>query len=330
MNQPEFDDFLPLFDEANRLYLHGDLAGALTLATEGQQRFPEESAPLLYLRATLRARMNDVRGALDLLAEAMDKGYWYPDGRWASDAFGPLQSMPEFVRLRAISNGREAKALVETKPELILLPPEKKPGEAEAAPESLPVLIALHSSGYSVRHTAPYWRPAVSKGWLLALPQSGQIIGYDSYAWADHATAEAELKAHLESIRQQAPINPARIVLAGKSQGAETAIRLALSGAIPACGFIAIVPSGAMMLHSTQWEELVQRARRDLRGYVLIGGREAHFAAGGRRLVEMLRTRGIACALDYHPAVRHEFPLNFRARLAFMLDYVVGAHEAAG
>lgn len=333
MSQPAFDDFLPLFEEANQRYLHGDLVGALALATEGQERFPAESAPLYYLRATLKARMGDTAGALELLTESIDKGYWYPDGRWSSDAFSALQDSPEFIRQRTLSNVREAKALAEAKPELTVEVPPTSPkagGNGATDQSARPLVIALHGSGYGIRHDVAYWTAATRHGWLLGMAQSAQVIGYDAYAWSDYAAAERELVSHYDTLRQDHPVDTTRVVIAGKSQGAETAIRLALSGMIPARGFIAVVPSGPMMLRATEWDTLIQNANRDLRGYVLLGGREAHFAASGRRLIEMLRAKGIACAMDFHPAVRHEYPVNFRARLSFMLDFVMGTHDDNG
>ena len=44
------------------------------------------------------------------------------------------------------------------------------------------------------------WGPAVSRGWLLGLPQSSQVAGPDMFVWDEREWAAREVQAHSLSV----------------------------------------------------------------------------------------------------------------------------------
>ena len=175
--------------------------------------------------------------------------------------------------MRAISEDRAQAARVAIKPELTVFEPD-------TARKPSPLLIALHGNASSVFWHKAHWQPAVKSGWLVALPQSSQVVGYDShdqyaYSWNDEQIVDQEIGEHYAALKNQQSLVEDRIVVAGFSRGAGHAVRLALHGVIPARGFIAVCPGGPTSRDPELWNPIIETAtRRDLRGYVIVGGQD--------------------------------------------------------
>ncbi len=311
------DDFDDFYRDLLPYYHRGDYADALALATAAHARYPEEAALFFHIRACLSARVGDVAAALALLREALAIGHWYAAPFWDDDDLALLREMPEFAQLRAQSAVRHAEAQRAARPELMILPPNDV--ESKGA---LPLLMALHGNLHSAAIDAPKWMAARSDGWLLALPQASQIGGLDRYVWDDLARSEQEVRAHFGTLRERYTLDFSRIIVGGFSMGAETAIRLALTGAIPARGFIAVAPGGMITRQSERWAPLIaQGQERGLYGYLVAGERDPSFGPI-TVLAEMLNAGGVSCAFETVPDHGHAFPPGFTARLPNILRAV--------
>lgn len=312
------------FDEFYRgllpYYQRGDYADALALATAAQVYYPEEAALFFHIRACLAARMGDAVAALALLREALAAGHWYRDQFWDDEDLTLLREMPEFAQLRVQSAVRQAEAQRAAKPELVVLPPDDvAPGGA------LPLLLALHGNLHSAAIDAPYWETARRAGWLLALPQASQVAGPGRYVWDNWVRAEQEVRVHFAALRERYVLDPARVLAGGFSMGAETALRLALTGAIPAQGFVAVAPGGMITRQPERWAPLIAQAQgRGLRGYLVAGERDPSFGPI-TALAGMLNAGGVPCLFETVPDHGHTFPPGFDARLPGILRAVAEA-----
>ncbi len=316
------DSTIPSFGEwysrLVQLYYAGQFSQALEIATQEGDRYPDQRRMIFHLRACMASCAGDGAQALDLLAEASGGGYWYPASFWDDPDFDSIRDHDEFKRLRAVSDGRRAEAQALARPELAVIPPS---GGVPA-----PLLVALHGNqGSNALHGA-HWRSAADAGWLVALAQSSQVAGPDVYVWDDLDQSESEIKQHVAALLHDHGGDAQRIVLGGFSLGAETAMRLALSGAVAARGFIAVAPGGPYTNRSPElWEPLIEAGRgRGVRGVVLFGGLDhGHDAIVG--LVDRLQAAGIPLIVEGDPALAHDFPVDFSARLPGWLAFVLGA-----
>jgi predicted esterase len=154
------------------------------------------------------------------------------------------------------------------------------------------------------------------------------VYGLDSegalaFVWNDYTWAKREVGEHHAALTRAYPVDPERIVLGGFSRGAEMAIQLALSGAVPAQGFIAVCPGGPNSITPELWEPIVAKAKgRNLRGYVIMGGQD-RFVPGTEHLVKLLGEAGIQHEFEVHPDMGHDYPPDFKDRLGKMLAYVL-------
>lgn len=290
------------------------------LDSEGEQ-FPNEAPLILYLRACMAARVGPPERAESILAEALDRGYWFNEMTIRqSPSWKPLQGRAEFERLAAISIAR-AQA-VASGPERFVA----EPAGGFAAGQTYPLLIALHGNGDNGRAALAGWRSATEQGWLLVALQSSQIQMPNAYIWEDQDLALSEIATQYHEIAARYPVDPRRVVVVGFSMGGEIALRLALRGTIPQCGLILLGPGGPTTDEPDQWSpEIANRAPRPLRSYVLLGDRDR--AVNGdaiRSLVGLLNARGIPSLLEELPGYHHEYPHDGGANLGRALAYVVG------
>jgi hypothetical protein len=258
--------------------------------------------------------INETALALQLLEEALAAGFWYAEAQLREDPdLQPLQGLPEFERLVEICRKRHDEAQAQAAPALITLQPE---GQCQAGRQPCPLLLALHGNYKTAEDSVGFWRSAVFKEWLLALPQSSQVRGPDGYVWNDREWAVREIKEHFASLCEQYAVDPDRVVVAGFSLGGELAIWLALSGTIEARGFIAVGPSGPYMRKPDDWIPFIEASQgRGLRGYLVVGEQDVFCYEGTQSLAALLKSGDIPCELEVHPNLGHDFPPEFQQSL---------------
>ncbi len=320
---PRFENFDTLYNHLFRLYEQKQYAEALETAVSEGKHYPDQINTLRYFRACMAGCLDQKDEAIKLLEAMLAEDYWLGEAAWADTDFDSIRDLPEFARLKKQSIDLWLAAQAKARSELLTILPE---GYAEAG--SLPLLIALHGNFSSVRWHKDHWRGMANKDWLVGLPQSSQVFGLDSegalaYVWNDYDWAKREVSEHRAALTRAYPVDPQRIILGGFSRGAEMAIQLALSGAIPVAGFIAVCPGGPNTTTPELWEPIIEQAKgRDLRGYLIMGGQD-RFVPGTERLVKLLGEAGIQHEFEVHPDMSHDYPSDFRERLDQMLAYVL-------
>lgn len=312
-----YTTFDALYNAAVGHYQRGEFAAAYEVLTREGRAFPDHAGMVYYLRSCFAARDGHQELALRLLDEALGRGIWYGERLLRhSPSWAPLQGAPEFERLAAISLERMAAA--EARPLLLTQAPAGSPPEL-----GWPLLLALHGNGDNAARTLAGWGPSAG-GWLLAAPQSSQPMMSGSFIWDDQDLARAEVLRHYQDLYATQPVNPAHVVLAGFSMGGETALRLALEGAVAARGVVLLGPGGPTMDDPTRWVPLIEQAReRHLRGAIILGADDdPALVAGGETLAALLVERGVPCMLELIPGLAHDYPPDGGAALRRALEFV--------
>lgn len=302
--------------EFHMLCSQGQYAGAYALATREAGRFPESAQAIVYnWRFCTACLMGDPALALRLIEDAIGAGHHYSAEALREDSdLAALQGLPEFEQLVERSAQLQQQAIAEAKPELKVVVPD-----AGAAP--YPWLLALHGNRSSLARSERYWRAAAEHGWLLALPQSSQAMGEQAYGWNDRHQAVREVTQHAATVREHYLVDQRRLVLAGFSMGGGLAAWLALSGELPARGFIAVGP------YLSNVDSLVPlleaRPRQPLRAYLVASQRDNYCYAVAQKLAELLPRHDIQCELELHPDLGHDFPPEFERSLLNGLDFIM-------
>ncbi|MBN1146873.1 MAG: dienelactone hydrolase family protein [Anaerolineales bacterium] len=323
MERPTFEELQTEFEE---LFQDGEYTAALELAAENFKFFPKQRHLLYYWRVVALARLGETDQVLALLQEALDGGVWYGELLLRkSPSFKDLQGHPEFERLVELHQALRQQGAQQSYP-LYTLRPE---GRCQAGGDPCPLLLALHGNASNTQGSLGFWRPAASRGWLVAAPQSTQAIWEGAYVWDDRPTSESEMQKHYASLLENYTVDTGRVILAGHSMGGEIAIWLALKGAIPACGFIAVGPGGPFMDALEEWEPLLsQYPAPTLRGYFIVGQNDnAILKDSVLALAQALNESGVPCEVEEVEAAGHDFIPAYEAATLRALEFVLNTED---
>jgi dienelactone hydrolase len=297
-----------------RLYHNEAYTEALDLITRHADLFPSRLR-LHHWRMCMAARTSDVPLALQELGQAVAEGYWYNQESLREDAdLDRLQGLPEFERLTAICQARHSAAQEQAMPLLTTVQPNDQSGP-------YPLLIALHGNYGNIEDSIDFWRLAVARGWLLALPQSSQIAEPGAYIWDDRDRAVREVQQHYAALCAGYPVDRARVVVAGFSRGGTTAAWLALSGAVAARGFIAVAPGGPSVESLAQLLE--PGPTPQVRGYIVGGEQDTGYYHISQDMAALLRKHRVPFEIETYADLGHEFPPEFERDLIKALEFVL-------
>lgn len=304
--------------EARHLYEARDYTAALDQLTQIATRYPDHRPQVLLWQAMIHSLNGHPQLGISLLETALEQGIWYTPTMLDQDpdAAG-LRELPGYTGIRATCEERMAAARATSTPEILMIAPE-------GTQEPWPLLIALHGNNQNAHIACEYWWHATSAGWLTALPQSSQASGINAFVWDDDTITLNEITAHHDAIRQHYPLDDHPPLLAGFSRGAEAALMMALTSALPAAGFIAASPAGPFMGEPERWADLLAKnpPPPDMRGVLMIGEEDPYFA-GVTQLAEILGAYGVNCWLDSIPGLDHNFPSNLSAHLEHAYDFLL-------
>lgn len=295
----------------------------LDYTTAALLEHPEDFPLINYWRACFAARLEQPALASQILETSLTAGTWYSDLILRqSPSFASLQGKDEFERVAAICAQMQTVDPAAAMPVLVVRP------EAACAADGpgCPLAFFLHGNMDSVQANLPRWSPLALRGWLVGLPQSARAMWAGAYAWADYESAAEEVAGHFASVGRQYNVDPTQILLGGFSMGGEVALGLALSGHIPAQGFVLIGPGGPYMDDLEQWQPLLEQGRsRGLRGLILAGEADETIPLDNiRELVARLNQHGVTTELETIPGLAHEYPADFNDRLEYALKYIFG------
>ncbi|MBI5931014.1 MAG: hypothetical protein HY862_17020 [Chloroflexi bacterium] len=298
-------------------YNQGKYREALVSISEALVQHPERAQLLLYWNMCMYGRLNDVKATIQEFQKAIDAGYWYAADQLADDDADllPATSHPEFIRLREIAVARYQEAVANSKPELLVLPLHPN------AKAPYPLLLVLHGNNNNAEDTAPFWRSLTEQGWLVALAQSSQTTGANTYIWNDHAMAVPEIQAHLAQLKNDYAIDENCVVVGGFSAGAGLACRVVLKQDIKAKGFVAL---GAYIASPEELlAEVNDEAIKHVHGVNIIGDQDESCLPGTLKLTGMLKEHGIACQISIIEGIGHSYPVDFAERLCKATKFIL-------
>ena len=296
-------------------------ADGLELAGKNLAAFPEKTAQLNYWRMILAARLEDPAGVNRIFEETLAAGIWFSERLMRrSPSLEGMNGNEEYERLIKVAAQMQAVDPTNRIPALVVRPE----GACGAQDDACPLLYFLHGNTDSPAANLLHWRELANQGWVLAMPQSSKAMWPEAYFWPAYEECAAEIEHHYNNLAKQYSVDPEKTILAGFSMGAEIALATALSGKIPARGFILLGPGGYLMDDVKDWEPFIEQAAgRGLRGMILTGEEDDSIPHDNiRQLVELLNDRGISTQHKSYPNLKHEYPPDFSATLKDSIEFI--------
>ena len=293
-------------------------AEALELIMAQGDNFPENRMWADYWKMVSAARLENRQLVYEVARKSLEDGLWYGEFLWRrSPSYAPLQGDPEFERIVTDSLQAQWRDMPSTAPIVITKLPANHSVKS-------PLLIALHGNQSTAERTLPFWEPAVLDGWVTVIPQSDQVMFKNAFAWDDIEKSFAYVKSQYEAL--DVSFDSKRVVIAGHSMGGLIAIRMALEGLMPVCGFVVNGPAAPYLDEPEVLDRLLVPARdRELRAYFILGEEDdAINTPEVKNLAEKLKAAGISCEVemvansthDYNPA----YDPALQRGLAFILE----------
>ncbi|MHA2365373.1 MAG: alpha/beta hydrolase [Candidatus Hodarchaeales archaeon] len=289
--------------KSTELYAEGKYAETMNIDSDMVREFPELKTATYYSMIATASKMKDYNRSIEFLKEILDEGGWYSELILRqSPALNPLQGIPEFEELVNLSVSR-SKQLSKTK-NITIIPDNVDP--------PFPLMLSLHGGGGFIQDEYEYWKSIVDQGYILGIPLSSNIFwsGLDGAYWPDYETSVKEIKNYIDKINSNNKIDSKRFFLGGFSQGGGIAVQMALTGDIPACGFVVVAPGGGMIDEPDKWQSLIDESKNpELRGMIIRGTEDLAIPRDKLHdLVKMLNNNGIPCKFLEYPGLGHWYP----------------------
>ena len=316
-------------DQIFELYNDRKYREALAVAFQAKEKFPERHAKTSYWIGCLQSRLGESEEALQMLEKASKDGIWWPDQALLMEPdLESLQNRPEFKAIIAESQRLKQRALLKAKPGVMVLTPRNFSPE-----ERHPLIIALTPRVGHPGEFAENWNGARNQGFLLAVPHSSQPISSEEYCWDNPERSEHEVAWAYKQVRDKYNVDPAKVIVAGFSQGAALAMYLTLNRTFPCRGFITVAASdwvapedkpASQRDHPSEAFASFIRAKdvRGLKGVIIMGNEDA-FLPKIKTLLEGMVERGFNCKIDVVQSLGHEFPVDFERRLESATNFLL-------
>jgi predicted esterase len=284
------DGYLRAFTRLGHLVLDGDLGAALVAARRMRSDFPAWAASAAHTEACLLALDGRADEAVGVLAGLVGEGRWLSRRQLADPDLASLASHPSYDALTATMRDREEQATRAARATRAAVTVARPRGPIHAT------VVVLHMLGVSGAETAAIWAPVVDAGIAVVTVESSLCNGDGLPCWDDTALAERDVHTGVEAARGMG----APLVLAGGSQGAGVAARLALGGTVEGlAGFLCVVGAPA----AGTW-----RLEATVPGVLVIGGDDPLTAARQRQFQAELGANGVAVEVFEVPDLRHVYP----------------------
>ncbi|MHA2245013.1 MAG: alpha/beta hydrolase [Candidatus Hodarchaeales archaeon] len=289
--------------KSTELYSSGKYEEAMNIDKDLVKEFPELKTAIYYSMIASASKKNDYKLSCEFLKEIIDEGGWYSELILRqSPSLNPLQGMPEFEDLVNISVSRSKQSPKTVN--ITVIPDNTDP--------PFPLMLSLHGGGGFIKDEYEYWKPIVNQGYVLGIPRSTNLYwsGIDSAYWPDYESAVKEIKNYLDKMNSNNIIDPKRLFLGGFSQGGGLAVQMALTGDIPACGFVVVAPGGGMIDEPDKWQSLIDESKNlKLRGMIIRGTEDLAISRDKiHDLVKLLNDTGIPCEFLEYPGLGHWYP----------------------
>ena len=270
-------------------------AAAYRFLLEKYEQKPGDFGPqALYFLACLAGGDGQPARALDWLNLAIrENGWWYRPEVLEDDDLAALQDDPAFHALKALSDGRYAKAVSESK---AVFSWEGK--------FSNKLFLAVHGNTQNAQIAREDWRPLLDSEWQLETIQSSEPDGFGTYRWSYDMTSYLPVA---EAIEKMQGAGYERIVCGGFSAGCDMLLRtIAFSPA--RCDALVLQSPWIPMLENHAGKLTDAIRQKDIQVKIRCGSEDEDCLPMAEQLYDLLQKAGIPAELVIQPGNRHQFP----------------------
>ena len=269
-------------------------AAAYRFLLEEYEQHPGDFGPqALYFLACLAGGDGQPARALDWLNLAIrEHGWWYRPEVLEDNDLAALQDDPAFHALKALSDGRYAKAVSESK---AVFSWEGKKSDQ--------LFLAVHGNTQSAQIAREDWRPLLDPAWQLETIQSAEPDGYGTYRWSYDMESYVPVA---DAIGRMQGEGYDRIACGGFSAGCDMLLRaIALSPA--RCDALILQSPWIPMLENHAGELTDALRQKGITLKIRCGSEDEDCLPMAEQLHDLMQRAGVPAELTIQPGNRHQF-----------------------
>lgn len=313
------DAFVEEYSQLTGLYLEGRFGDAIALTKALEGHHPERTGDIRHARACLYAAADRPADALSTMQSVVEAGSWWPPDRLEDPDLDPIRGDDRYTALAEAMRARHDRAVQQAMNSQVHVDVLGATSVSDAA------IVALHMHGATGSETSAKWEAVSNDRVAIAVPESPLRNGDGRPCWNDDDVADRTVKETVRLLGDRAGAD-VPILLAGASQGARHAGRIAFTSLVPSCvGSLCIV--GAPTIDEVD------------NGLPLPDGRGVRMAFIGEELDRLTLPRqqavhehltqvGIASELIVIDGLGHAYPDNFADVFEHVLAFLLRSQDA--
>lgn len=292
-----------------------EMEKGLKIALEIKEKFPDHASAAYFNLAYFQALLNLTEETVETLEEGYEKGLW-----WAESQIRLFPNYDQLVKnekFYIIVNkyfDRYKKIREDTPFKWIVCTPENYDSSRK-----YPVLIALHQGDGNIEETEKKWKYVLEHDVLLAIPQSSEITGPNTFTWMDLDSGLNELSEIHSQIMAKYQIDLNNVFLSGFSIGGTLALEATfIHPKFSVNGCIAVNPS---LIQPNVISQNFERAKKEGVKCCILAGTDDPEYEKIKELATLLKRENVHNKFYELAGLGHTFPNNFEEFLEEMMKF---------
>ena len=314
---PRFATYQEMRAHVGKLYKEKKYDEAVAILEGALKQFPDHVHANTYNLALMYVQVGDPEKAWEALEYGLERGVWYGKYDFANKMWESLRELEGFSAFERKNEGRrkEAQKAVERKLEVFM-------PENQVRGEKYPLFIALHGGGENIEGFIPEWTsPLLKKEFIVAYPQSSQIITMNGYNWTeDMELTKKEIGEVYEKVVEKFPVDTSRVIIGGFSSGGVASLEVVLDNTIPAVGFVALCPAKPEDFTA---DRVRASKERGIRG-TLITTEMDNRLPDQKAMAEIMKAQGLEHKFIVTPNIGHWYPENLAGMIDAAIAHIMG------
>lgn len=311
------EEYQQIRQKLQECFENKEFTQGLKVAVEIKERFPDRLNSASFNLAYFHALLDNVEEMVETLEEAYEKGVWWADAT--------IRLFPNYDRLMEISKfinivekffSRYKKIRENTSFKWIVHAPVNYNSSRK-----YPVLFALHQGDGNIEETEKLWKKVLEHDILLALPQSSEITGENTYTWLNIDNGLIELNEIYSQIKNEYNIDINNVFLSGFSIGGNLALEATfVRPKFSVRGCIAVNPS--LIQPDIISKNFIRARDEGIKCCILVGTKDPGYK-NIKKLIDLLELESIENKCYEINDLGHAFPDNLNELIGEMIPFLL-------
>jgi predicted esterase len=303
--------------EVVQLYGQEKFAEAAAILEDALDVYPDHLLANCVNLALMNLRMGTLDESMKALEYGLDHGIWYGKYTFLDPTWDPMKEHPGWNGIVARVEEAKALATILVEPRLeVVLPVGYDPAK------QYPLFLALHGGGENVDIFMPNWKsPVLEQEFIVAFPQSTQLIAMDGYNWTEDIDLTLKEITHaFNQVVENYSVNTQEVIVGGFSSGGVASLEVVLKDALAVQGFVVLCPA---MPENLSAAEVRGASRRGIRGTLLTTEMDGRLDQQ-RRMADIMKEQGVPLVFHVFPDIGHWYPEDLAERIDGAIAHIRG------